>query len=144
MHARSGGVDPGRDGCRVPLPWAGDAPPYGFSSRSVDTWLPQPADWAALTVEAQEQDPASMLTLYRSGLSLRRNLPELGAGTLTWEESAGDEDVVAFRRSDGFVSITNLGGQPVPLPDHREILLASERLEGGRLPADTTAWLRLG
>ncbi len=21
MHARSGGVDPGRDGCRVPLPW---------------------------------------------------------------------------------------------------------------------------
>ena len=90
MHARSGGVDPGRDGCRVPLPWAGDAPPYGFSSRSVDTWLPQPADWAALTVEAQEQDPASMLTLYRSGLSLRRNLPELGAGTLTWEESAGD------------------------------------------------------
>ena len=144
MHARSGGVDPGRDGCRVPLPWAGDAPPYGFSSRSVDTWLPQPADWAALTVEAQEQDPASMLTLYRSGLSLRRNLPELGAGTLTWEESAGDENVVAFRRSDGFLSITNLGGQPVPLPDHREILLASERLEGGRLPADTTAWLRLG
>ena len=32
MHARSGGVDPGRDGCRVPLPWAGEAPPYGFSA----------------------------------------------------------------------------------------------------------------
>jgi alpha-glucosidase len=144
MHARSGGIDPGRDGCRVPLPWEGEAPPYGFSDRSVDTWLPQPADWAALTVEAQEQDPASMLTLYRSGLSLRRNLPELGAGTLTWEESAGDEHVMVFRRGDGFLSITNLGGQPVPLPDHREILLASERLEGGRLPADTTAWLRLG
>ena len=85
-----------------------------------------------------------MLTLYRSGLALRRNLPELGAGTLTWEERAGDEHVVAFRRSDGFLSITNLGRQPVPLPAHREILLASERLEGGRLPADTTAWLRLG
>jgi alpha-glucosidase len=144
MHARSGGVDPGRDGCRVPLPWEGEAPPYGFSDRPVDTWLPQPADWAALTVEAQERDPASMLTLYRSGLSLRRNLPELGAGTLTWEEGAGDEHVVAFRRGDGFLSITNLGEQPVALPDHREILLASERPEGGRLPADTTAWLRLG
>ena len=147
MHSRSGGVDPGRDGCRVPLPWAGDAPPYGFSSRSVETWLPQPADWAALTVEAQDQDPASMLTLYRSGLALRRDLPELGAGTLTWEEPGNrrqaDEHVVAFRRGDGFLSVTNLGRQPVALPAHREILLASEQLEGGRLPADTTAWLRL-
>lgn len=30
MYFRSGGTDPGRDGCRVPLPWSGDAPPYGF------------------------------------------------------------------------------------------------------------------
>ncbi len=114
----------------------------------METWLPQPADWAALTVEAQEQDPASMLTLYRSGLALRRDLPELGAGTLTWEEPGNrpqtGEHVVAFRRGDGFLSVTNLGRQPVALPAHREILLASERLEGGRLPADTTAWLRLG
>ena len=86
-----------------------------------------------------------MLTLYRSGLALRRDLPELGAGTLTWEElGTPDEHVVAFRRSDGFLSVTNLGRQPVSLPAHREILLASEQLEGGRLPADTTAWLRLG
>ncbi|MFI2708346.1 glycoside hydrolase family 13 protein, partial [Nocardioides sp. CER28] len=50
MHARSGGVDPGRDGCRVPLPWSGAEPPYGFSPAGVETWLPQPPDWAALTV----------------------------------------------------------------------------------------------
>ena len=31
MHAQSGGVDPGREGCRVPLPWSGNRPPYGFS-----------------------------------------------------------------------------------------------------------------
>ena len=31
MHFQSGGVDPGRDGCRVPLPWSGSAPPFGFS-----------------------------------------------------------------------------------------------------------------
>ena len=31
MHFRSGGVDPGRDGCRVPLPWTRHgAPPFGF------------------------------------------------------------------------------------------------------------------
>ncbi|HEY3015473.1 MAG TPA: glycoside hydrolase family 13 protein, partial [Nocardioides sp.] len=28
---RSGHTDPGRDGCRVPLPWSGDTAPYGFS-----------------------------------------------------------------------------------------------------------------
>ena len=30
MFLRSGGVDPGRDGCRVPLPWSGRRP-FGFS-----------------------------------------------------------------------------------------------------------------
>lgn len=40
MHARSGGVDPGRDGCRVPLPWTADAPHAGFSTG--EPWLPQP------------------------------------------------------------------------------------------------------
>ena len=28
---RSGGTQPTRDGARVPLPWSGDRPPYGFS-----------------------------------------------------------------------------------------------------------------
>ena len=30
---RTGGADPGRDGCRVPLPWAGVESPFGFSPR---------------------------------------------------------------------------------------------------------------
>ena len=60
----SGHTDRGRDGCRVPLPWEGTEPPFGFSSRS-DTWLPIPADWAALTVESQLEDIYSMLSLYR-------------------------------------------------------------------------------
>src|SRR5205807_811017 len=28
--ARTGGADRGRDGARVPLPWSGDKPPFGF------------------------------------------------------------------------------------------------------------------
>ncbi len=31
MYLRSGGQDPGRDGCRVPLPWSGSRPPFGFT-----------------------------------------------------------------------------------------------------------------
>ncbi|MEZ0073882.1 glycosidase [Planotetraspora sp. GP83] len=49
MWTRSGHTNPGRDGCRVPLPWSGTEPPYGYSTGV--PWLPQPADWKELTVE---------------------------------------------------------------------------------------------
>src|SRR5581483_5085125 len=75
MWLRSGGVDPGRDGCRIPIPWSGDTPPYGFSPDGVRTWLDQPDDWAPLTVESESRDAASMLTLYRVGLRLRKERP---------------------------------------------------------------------
>lgn len=141
MHFRSGGVDPGRDGCRVPLPWRGTEAPFGFSpaEASAAPWLPQPADWAALTVQAQEADPGSMLWLYRQALRLRRRESALGDGSLTWLD--GDPKVLAFRRGETFVSVTNLGGEPVALPDHESILLASTPLVGGLLPPDSTAWL---
>ena len=53
---RSGHTVRGRDGERVPLPWSGDEPPYGFSTAST-TWLPMPADWAGVTVAAQAGGP---------------------------------------------------------------------------------------
>ena len=40
-------------------------------------WLPQPAGWAALTVEAETGDPGSMLELYRTALRLRRETSRL-------------------------------------------------------------------
>lgn len=80
---RTGGAVKGRDGCRVPLPWRGGVPPFGFSEAE-QTWLPQPADWARLTVERQEHDPESMLSLYRELLRLRREEPALGTGAVDW------------------------------------------------------------
>ncbi|MCW2765888.1 MAG: alpha-glucosidase [Nocardioides sp.] len=141
MHARSGGVDPGRDGCRIPLPWSGNRPPYGFSPNGHrgETWLPQPADWAAFTAQAQAMDAASMLSLYRDALRLRRDLPALGSGSLSWRDLG--PDVLAFARDDGFVSVTNFSGGPVDLPAFDRIWLTSAPLEGGRLPADASAWL---
>ena len=46
IFARTNGERVGRDGCRVPLPWAGDEAPFGFGP-SGTPWLPQPASWAA-------------------------------------------------------------------------------------------------
>ena len=56
--------------------------------KASSTWLPQPAEWSALTVEAQQADPASTLNLYREALRLRRELPELGDGPLEWWDDA--------------------------------------------------------
>ncbi len=139
MHFRSGGVDPGRDGCRVPLPWSGTEPPYGFGAAG--TWLPQPADWAPYTVAAQEIDPTSMLQLYRRALSSRRGSEDLRTEQLEWLELGAD--VLAFRRGERTASVTNLGHAPIALPAHRGVILSSAPLEEGALPPDTTVWLAL-
>jgi alpha-glucosidase len=135
MWERSGHTVRGRDGCRVPLPWSGTEPPFGYSTG--EPWLPQPAGWRDLTVEAQEADPGSMLCLYRSALRLRREL--LGDGTLTWLPY-GDE-VIAFRRDSGLVCLVNLGAEPVALPETGSVLLASGPLDGDLLPSDTAVWI---
>ena len=142
MHVRSGGVDPGRDGCRVPLPWSGDRPPFGFSPEGTTAapWLSQPAHWAALTAEAQLADPGSMLRLYRALLHIRREEPGLGDGPFAWLPSVAG--VLAFARGERFVNVTNLTDRPVPLPVHEVVLLASDDISDGALPPDATAWLR--
>ncbi|MFI7697760.1 glycoside hydrolase family 13 protein [Nonomuraea sp. NPDC049480] len=134
MYARSGGTNPGRDGCRVPLPWSGEEPPFGFGAGT--PWLPQPEGWRKLTAEAQRTDLGSMLNLYRAALRLRREC--LGDGALTWLPMG--EQVLAFRRDSGLTCVANLGADPVRLPAG-EVVLASGRLVDGALPADTTAWL---
>ena len=135
MWHRSGGVDPGRDGCRIPLPWSGSRPPYGFSPDGAGTWLDQPDGWDALTVEAQSANPASMLSLYRHALRLRREI----VGPLTWLPSV--ESALAFARGYSFICVVNFGPGIVPLPSG-DVLIASSELEGGAVPPDTTVWLR--
>jgi alpha-glucosidase len=139
---RSGRTDPGRDGCRVPIPWSGTEPPYGFSTGAA-TWLPQPADWKALTVQAQTGDPLSMLELYRTALRLRRASPALGPGTLRWTPGQ-DPEVLAFDREPGFRCVVNFGAEPVAMPAGR-VLLASDPLPpDGTLPGNTAVWLATG
>ncbi|MGA4687845.1 glycoside hydrolase family 13 protein [Micromonospora sp. AB353] len=142
MWERSGRVDPGRDGCRVPLPWQGDTPPFGFSpdGATAAPWLPQPADWKDRTVRAQTGDPHSMLELYRSALTLRRAEPALGDGTLTWLPAP--DGVLAFAREPGLTCLVNLGDAAVGLPAYDRLLLASGPLDDDRLPPDTAVWLR--
>jgi alpha-glucosidase len=138
MHFQSGGVDPGRDGCRVPLPWSGSRPPFGFGPDGVEPWLPQPPAWERLTVAAQEQSADSMLALYRSAIRLRRERLVASGDTLTWLSS--DPGVLAFRRGD-VACIVNLSATPTPLPDGT-LLVASSPIDDGTVPPDGAAWIQ--
>jgi alpha-glucosidase len=139
---RTGGTDPGRDGCRVPLPWSGQEPPFGFSPAGAasEPWLPQPKQWRELTVEAEQASPVSMLELYRTALRIRRAEPALGDGPMRWLPSA--DGVLAFDRGAGVRCVTNLSRAPVGLPPQATVILASGPLAGGMLPPDTSVWLR--
>ncbi|MEU4671575.1 glycoside hydrolase family 13 protein [Amycolatopsis sp. NPDC023774] len=136
VWARTDGADPGRDGCRVPLPWSGPAAPFGFGTGT--PWLPQPASWAEYTASAEAGDPASMLSLYRDGLRIRADHAALGAGGLEWL-TLGD-GVLAFTREPEFTFVLNFSAAPVPLPAG-EILLASGPVTT-EIPTDTAVWLR--
>jgi alpha-glucosidase len=128
----------GRDGCRVPLPWEGDEPPFGFTNGQ-QTWLPMPAEWAPLTVEQQLEDPDSMLSLYRHAIELRQTHDAFRGNEIEWY--GAPPGCFAFRRKDGGLTCAlNTSGSPVPLPAG-EILLSSGAAEPGQLPAETAVWL---
>ncbi len=140
-----------RDGCRVPLPWSGTEAPYGFGPvPGGPAWLPQPAEWAELSVEAQSGDPRSVLELYRSALHVRRAHPSLGAGrSVEWLDLA--PGVLAFRRAgeEGALLCTvNTTGDPIAVAAGAlgELLLSSTQPQAVQdsgdvlLPADSTTW----
>jgi glycosidase len=95
------------------------------------------ADIPAGLIEAQERDPASALVLFRQALGWRRKLQ--AADHLEWMPGTGGQ-VLHFGRPGGWRSVTNLGSDAVPLPPGT-VVVASAPLEGGLLPADTTAWI---
>ena len=151
---RSGHTDRGRDGCRVPLPWSGDASPFGFSAPqeggepAAEPWLPQPKAWKDMTAAIQGADPASTLSLYRRSLTLRRELAATLVDDIDW--IACEPGVLAFTRAarnattsrDGFLCVVNFSDEPIPLPPGRELLLASGPVTEELQAPDTCVWLR--
>ncbi len=141
---RNAGVDVGRDGCRVPLPWTASGGAFGFGPEgSTASHLPQPAWFGSFAVDAQADAPGSTLSLYRRALALRAELQ--GAEELEWVPG-GSDDVLAFRRPDGWTVVSNFGASPASLPAElagAEVLLASGPLpEAAVVPGETTVWMR--
>ena len=126
-----------RDGCRVPIPWAGDRPPYAFGPGHEQPWIPQPPDWERLSVEAQEKSDSSTLAFYRRALAARRE-HALGSGD-TVDVLTADQDVLALQRG-GLTVVLNAGPAAVELPAG-DVVIASGEVSDGLLPPDTAVWL---
>lgn len=119
---REPGLGLGRDPVRTPMPWD-DSPQAGFTQG--EPWLPLGAGWEHQNVAAERDDPASILSLHRQLLALRRATPALATGYIKLLEVEGD--VLAYEREqDGerFVVALNLSHAPamVDLPVARPLL----------------------
>ena len=130
---RAAGIVQGRDGCRVPLPWSGGPPSFGFSTGV--PWLPMPASWADVTVEAQRDDATSALSVWRTALACRPTGDELA-----WRSVP--VGALAFDRGE-LTCVVNVDAPPFDLPPG-EVLVVSDPDVGRRLPPDTAAWVRRG
>ena len=159
----------GRDGCRVPMPWvAADAPKlenpddefghggsFGFSPADAEhePHMPQPKWYQDFAADVEDADPDSMLNLYRKVLELRHQL-QTEDPTVVWlpeDKPSGKNDgangfpggTIAYKRANGWASITNFGADPVDLPAGEVLLTSGSLTEDGKLPQDTSAWIQL-
>ena len=148
---RTRGAETGRDGCRVPLPWAEDQPGFGFSithgGPAAQPWLPQPESFGPLAADQQDGEEGSTLELYRAAIRFR-SARRLGRGSLEWtDEHAPDSGLLAFRNGD-VVVVANMGFASAPVPEGYSVALSSgpepaEDWAGMReVPVDCTVYLQ--
>ena len=137
----------GRDICRTPMPWEPDAPNAGFSEGT--PWLPVRAPHPALSVAAQEADPAAVLHRSRTLLAHRRDSDVLRHGATSFLDAP--EPLLAFRRGEGADALTcvfNLGAEVASMPIKGVALdnaapQAHAALEGGTLRLDGNGYALL-
>ena len=123
QELRQPGIGIGRDRSRTPMPW--DATPHaGFSTG--EPWLPLNPDWPVRNVAAQAGDPASMLSLYRRLLTLRRERAALSTGSFALIDA--DADVLAYERRHGDERVLvalNLSDEARAMPFAGEVLVST-------------------
>lgn len=89
----------GRDPYRTPMQWDTD-PNAGFSAPNVDPWLPIAERYEQTNVAVESEDSASMLSLTRALLELRRTATSLAIGN--YEPLVGiPEDCLVYVRHYG-------------------------------------------
>jgi alpha-glucosidase len=150
---RTNGTVVGRDGCRVPMPWNASAPAHGFGpTDSEQSWLPQPAQWANLSVDAQQGVDGSMLELVRQAIGVRKSHGAFGETALTWRDdlaahiAPNRDDVLAIELigpQDAKALVVLVVGSESVLRPQGELLVSSQPLTDMEIPGETCAWFDL-
>src|SRR6201987_6558169 len=108
------GIGLGPDPERTPMPWD-SSPLAGFTTGR--PWLPFGQDHASLNVVNLEQDPESILHLYRTLIALRRTHSVLVTGEL--HSIAAANNVLSYERhgeGERLLVLLNFGDAPIAVP----------------------------
>lgn len=104
-----------RDNGRTPMQWSGKK--YaGFSEQT--PWISIPSNYKEINVEAEEQDPDSVLNYYRKLIRLRKEYPVIQEGSIDFL-CQDQEGIFAYERVLGkqrLVVYHNLTEEEIPLP----------------------------
>jgi alpha-glucosidase len=114
-----------RDGARTPMRWTSD-PGHGFTREGVEPWLPF---GTGPDVEAQRDDPGSILTLCRDLLAARREREDLRAGS--YASLPSPDGVWAWRRGDGHAVALNFGEGEATVDVSGTIVVGTDRSRDG-------------
>jgi len=133
----------GRDPERTPMRWSG-APQGGFTTGV--PWLPMGDEVATRNVETEASDPASLLSLYRRLIQLRRQEPALALGA--YIPIAVDPQCLGYLRQFGsrrLLVLLNFAEDeravPLPAESRGDLLLSSD---AARQPGPIEARVALG
>ncbi len=104
-----------RDNGRTPMQWRGKK--YaGFSEQT--PWISIPSNYKEINVEAEEQNPDSVLNYYRKLIRLRKEYPVIQEGSIDFL-CQDQEGIFAYERVLGkqrLVVYHNLTEEEIPLP----------------------------
>ncbi len=117
----------GRDPERTPMQW-NQSQHAGFTNGH--PWLPLANDYLTVNVAIEQDDPVSMLSLYRRLIDLRRTAMALMVGSYQAVEAEGN--LLVYRRSyqdQQFLIALNLGSEPQPFlvetPGRGKVMLST-------------------
>jgi alpha-glucosidase len=117
------GIGLGRDPERTPMPWD-NSPLAGFTTGR--PWLPFGHDHASLNVANLDEDPDSILHLYRTLIALRKSHPVLVTGEL--HSIAAANNLLTYERhvpEEKLRIVLNLGDAPATISSESGEILAA-------------------
>ncbi|MGB3722572.1 MAG: alpha-amylase family glycosyl hydrolase [Pacificimonas sp.] len=133
-----------RDGVRTPMPWSARLNGMGFST--VEPWLPTGPDHAAMAVDIQADDEASLLNWTRQMIALRKREPALRHGGLS--NCEGGTQLLSFERGiggDRLFCVFNLSPESAACspPNHAGTIISCNDARDGELGPYAALILRL-